>query len=294
MRQATIPALVETDWLEARLEDSDLRILDCTVWLRFDPEAGTRYSESGRPDWEQAHIPGSAFADLITDLSETDNPKFTYQMPTPEKFAETMSRLGVDDDSRVVLYDAANNMWAARVWWMLRAFGFDNAGVLNGGWKKWVSEGRPVSTDPPDYPPAKFAPRPRPELIATKEEVLESIENGNRCILNALSPEDHVGKTVNKYGRLGRITSSVNVPAVGDSGIVDPETGLYRSPVKLRQRFSDVGATDREKVITYCGGGIAASSAAFALHLIGVDDVAVYDGSLSEWAKDPELPMERD
>lgn len=292
MTNPGVPALVETDWLHEHLEDPDLRILDCTVLLRFHAETGARQSESGRAEWEHSHIPGSAFADLIEDLSETDDPKFPLQMPTAEKFARSMSRLGVGDDSRVVLYDAVNNMWAARVWWMLRAFGFDNAGVLNGGWKKWVSENRPVSTAPPDRQPASFTPKPRPELIASKEEVLESIGQGSRCLINALSPEDHAGKTVKKYGRVGHIPSSVNVPATGDAGIVDPETSTYQ-PIDVLQRwFSDVGATDRERVITYCGGGIAASSAAFALHLIGIDNVAVYDGSLSEWGKDPDLPME--
>jgi thiosulfate/3-mercaptopyruvate sulfurtransferase len=294
MTHETIPALVETDWLAEHLDDPDLRVLECTVFLQFDPETGARKSESGRTAWAESHIPGSAFADLLSDLSETENPNFPLQMPATEKFAASMSRLGVGDDSRVVLYDRANNMWAARVWWMLRAFGFDNAGVLNGGWQKWVDEGRPVSADPPDHPPATFTPALRPELIAGKEEVLASINDGTRCILNALSPEDHAGMTPKKYGRAGRIPSSVNVPAVGDTGIVDPETGLYRSREELERRFEEVGATDRERVITYCGGGIAASSAAFALHLIGVDNVAVYDGSLSEWGSDPSLPMETD
>lgn len=290
----TVPALVETDWLHEHLDDPDLRILDCTVFLRFDPETGARNAESGRDEWAQSHIPGSAFADILTDLSETENPKFPMQMPSAEKFADSMSRLGVGDGTAVVLYDRAGNMWAARVWWMLRAFGFDNAGVLNGGWDKWVAENRPVTDEAPDVSPATFTPRPRPELIASKEEVRQSIEQGNRCILNALSPEDHAGKGPAKYGRAGRIPSSVNVPAMGDTGIVDPETGTYRSPDELRRRFADVGATNQDKVITYCGGGIAASSAAFALHLIGVDDVAVYDGSMSEWGNDPELPIERD
>lgn len=290
----TVPALVETRWLDEHLDDPDLRTLDCTVFLRFDPDTGARNAESGRAEWAQAHIPGSAFADLLNDLSETEDPSFPMQMPTAEKFAASMSALGVGDGTAVVLYDRAGNMWAARVWWMLRAFGFDNAGVLNGGWTKWVAENRPVSAEPPRVEPATFTPRPRPELIASKKEVLESINQSERCILNALSPEDHAGAGPPKYGRAGRIPSSVNVPAVGESGVVDPETGTYRSGEELQQRFGDVGATSRDKVITYCGGGIAASSAAFALHLIGVDNVAVYDGSMSEWGNDPELPIERD
>jgi thiosulfate/3-mercaptopyruvate sulfurtransferase len=287
----TVPSLVETEWLQSHLLDPNIRVLDCTVFLRFDPETGTRAAESGRGEWEASHIPGSVFADLLNDLSETENPQFSMQMPTAEKFAASMSSLGVGDDSAVVLYDAAGNMWAARVWWMLRAFGFDNAGVLNGGWSKWVSEDRPVSSENPDVTPATFTPHPRPGLIASKHDVLEKINSGDTCILNALSPEDHRGDGPPKYGRVGRIASSVNVPAMG--GAVDPDTNLYRSNDELQQRFGEVGATDREQVITYCGGGIAASSAAFALHLIGVDNVAVYDGSMTEWGNDPDMPMEQ-
>jgi thiosulfate/3-mercaptopyruvate sulfurtransferase len=285
-----VPSLVETSWLQDHLLEPDLRVLDCTVFLRFDPETGTRSAESGRGEWETSHIPGSRFADILNDLSETDNPQFPMQMPTPEKFAQSMSKLGVGDDSAVVLYDAAGNMWAARVWWMLRAFGFDNAGVLNGGWSKWVAEERPINSEPPEIEPATFTPNPRPELIASKQDVLEKINQGDTCILNALSPEDFRGEGPPKYGRVGRIPSSVNVPAMG--GAVDPETNLYRPPETLKDLFGDVGATERDRVITYCGGGIAASSAAFALHLIGVDNVAVYDGSMSEWGNDPDMPME--
>src|SRR5699024_7272768 len=148
-----VPALVETGWLHEHLDDPNLKILDCTVVLRFDPETGARSSDPGRPEWEESHIPGSVFADLLNDLSETENPRFPMQMPTAEKFARSMSQLGVGDDSAVVLYDRAGNMWAARVWWMLRTFGFDNAGVLNGGWQKWVDEGRPVTSESPDVEP---------------------------------------------------------------------------------------------------------------------------------------------
>jgi thiosulfate/3-mercaptopyruvate sulfurtransferase len=291
MSSIKVPALVETEWLEQHLLEPDLRVLDCTVFLRFDPETGARGAETGRAEWEQSHIPGAAFADLLGDLSETDNPKFPMQMPTPEKFAASMSALGVGDDSAVVLYDAAGNMWAARVWWMLRAFGFENAGVLNGGWNKWVAENRPATDQTQAMSPATFTPKPNPELIASKEEVLVSIQQGNTCLLNALSPEDFRGEGPPKYGRAGRIPGSVNVPAMG--AIVDPETATYRSTDELRSHFEQANATDQEKVITYCGGGIAASSAAFALHLIGINNVAVYDGSMSEWGNDPEMPMEQ-
>jgi len=285
-----VPSLVDPDWLEPRLDEPDLRVLDCTVHLEFDPETGARRTESGRPDWERSHVPGSAFADVPGDLSAAD-PSYPYERPSPDRFADAMEALGVGDDSRVVCYDSAGNAWAARVWWLLRAFGFDDAGVLDGGWDRWTAEGRPVSTEPPTDREVTFTPEPRPELFVEREAVLEAIEDEGCRLVNALRPEDHAGTGLVKYGRPGRIPGSVNVPAVGEEAIVDPEDDTYLPREALRERFAEAGATGSDRVITYCGGGIAASSAAFALHLLGVEDVAVYDGSLSEWGR-TDLPME--
>ncbi len=288
MSSTKIEPLVESGWLEDHLDDPDLRILDCTVKL------GPDGAVSGREDWEAAHIPGSAFADLIHDLSDPNNTRYSFPFPPAEQFAREMSKLGVGDGTHVVLYDAGPNMWAARLWWMLRAYGFDNAGVLGGGFARWTREDRPVSSEVRSFPAGNFEARPRPDLITTKDEVLASINSGDRCIINALSPEAHSGRRPPRHGRPGHITSSVNVPASGAGSILDPDSLTYLPLDQIRAKFKEAGALDQERVITYCGGGIAASSAAFALHLIGVDNVAVYDGSLSEWANDPSLPMEVD
>jgi len=206
--------LVETGWLETHLEDPDLRILDCSVFYVTDAN-GFRL-ESGRDAWTRGHIPGSAFADLMQDLSDRNTP-LPFMMPPATQFAEAMSRYGIGEGTRVVLYDASRdqwaNIWAARVWWMLRVCGFDQAAVLNGGWHKWTMEERPVSTDPSRYPPAHFVARPRPELMADKREVLARIGDSHGCLLNALTVEDHLGTAV-RYGRPGHIASSVSVPAV--------------------------------------------------------------------------------
>lgn len=288
----TVPSLVEPEWLEARLETPNVRVVDCTIHLSFDPETGARQSESARTDWERGHIPGSVYADLQADLS-ADDPDYPYQRPSSERFADAMESLGIGDDSRVVLYDAAENMWAARVWWLLRAFGFDRAGVLNGGWDRWTAEDRPVSTAPPTDREVTFTPEPRPELFVETEAVLDAIDEDSCSLVNALRPEDHAGTGLVKYGRPGRIPSSVNVPATGDEAIVTSGDNTFLSQDTLRERFADAGVTDSDRVITYCGGGIAASSAAFALHLLGIEDVAVYDGSLAEWGR-TDLPMETD
>lgn len=283
--------LVTTDELASRLEDPALSILECTVFLRPRADGKPGYDiVPGQEEWAAGHIPGSRFADIAGDLSDRAH-ALRFMMPSEEQFADAMGRYGVADESEVVVYDRAGNMWAARVWWMLRAFGFDNARVLDGGWSRWVAEGRPVSTDVPAVTRATFTPRPRPELIATKEDVLAAIESGQSCIVNALNGAQHRGE-VAPYGRPGHISGSVNVPAVGRDGLVNPETQLYLPTSDIRKRFEDLGATPGERLITYCGGGIAASSTAFAATMAGYGDVAVYDASLSEWAADESLPME--
>ena len=283
--------LATTGWLADHLGDANLRILECTVFLRPHEDGRPGYvALPGRDEWASRHIPGSVFADLPGDLSDRDQ-TLRFMMPPPEQFAEAMGRYGVGDDTPVVLYDRQGNMWAARVWWMLRAFGFDNARLLDGGWASWTAEGRPISTEANSPAPATFTATPRPGLIASKEDVLAAMEAGQSCIVNALNGAQHRGE-VAPYGRPGHITGSVNVPAMGSHGLVDPLTQIYQPIAEIRRRFEEAGAKPGERMITYCGGGIAASSAAFAATMAGFSDVALYDASLSEWAADPSLPME--
>lgn len=283
--------LVTTKWLAANIGRPNLRVLECTVFLRPRDDGRPGYHVvPGHDEWAAGHIPGAGFADLHNDLSDRTQ-ALRFMMPATEQFAAAMGRYGVGKDSEVVLYDRAGNMWAARIWWMLRAFGFDNARVLDGGWTRWTAEGRPVSTEVPPTPAAPFRADLRAGLIATKEDVLAAMKSGQACIVNALNPAQHRGD-VAPYGRPGRIAGSVNVPAMGSAGIVDPKTQLYFPVDEIRRRFEDAGANPGERLITYCGGGIAASSAAFAATMAGFTDVAVYDASLSEWAADDSLPME--
>jgi thiosulfate/3-mercaptopyruvate sulfurtransferase len=277
--------LVESDWLAENLDRSDLRILDCSVVMLLDAEGRYRF-EAGRAEWECGHIPGSVFADVIGELSDRDQ-ALPLMMPPPDLFAARMSSYGVSDDSRVVLYDRGNHAWAARVWWMLRAVGLD-AAVLNGGWVKWSREGRPTTTDTSSHASGSFSARFRPELVAGKPEVLGSMRAERVCLINALSPEEHRGVRSN-FARAGRIPGSENVFC---QSLIDPLTGGYLPIEQLRSRFATTQALTAEKVIVYCGAGIAASSDALALSLLGRENVAVYDGSLAEWTADPTLPME--
>ncbi|MEL7158485.1 MAG: rhodanese-like domain-containing protein, partial [Actinomycetota bacterium] len=154
-------SLVSSDWLAEHLDDPDLRVLECTVDLR--PGPGGFVAGSMRETWAEGHLPRSAYADLTNDLSDPDSP-LRFTMPSAAHFGAAMEALGVGDGTRVVLYDRRLTMWATRVFWMLKAFGFDACAVLDGGYRNWTAEGRPLSSDPaPSHPPATFTPAPRPE-----------------------------------------------------------------------------------------------------------------------------------
>jgi len=278
----SMDTLVSTEWLSEHLDDPDLVVLDCSVKIVQDETNGFM-PESGRANYEAGHIPSAGFADLMGDLSDGESP-LGFAVPTPEKFAAAMGALGVGDDSRVVLYDASNSAWAARVWWMLRWVGFDRAALLDGGLTAWTAEERPLSTEPAHRSAKALTSAPRPELIADRDEVLAAIDDDSVWIIDALPEESFRGEMV-MYARPGHITSASNIPIFS----LFDETGRYRSLDELAALHDG----DRmARAITYCGGGIAASSNAFVMTRLGYTDVAVYAASLQEWAADPANPME--
>lgn len=278
--------LVSTAWLETHLKDPDLRIFDVTVHLR-PATPGPYRIESGRADYEAGHIPGAAFLDLGADLSDTTSPLGFTRLPV-ERLAQALGAAGVGSGDRVVAYTTTTPMWATRLWWMLRAAGFENVAVLDGGFPAWKAEARPTEAGARTYPPAKLTLAERPEAWADKAAVLAAIGEGGVCTINALSPSVHAGTSETNYGRKGHIKGSVNVPY---AALLD-EAGRYRSDAELRALFDRVGAFDRARAICYCGGGISATMDALALTRLGHPAVAVYDGSMAEWTRDPGLPME--
>jgi thiosulfate/3-mercaptopyruvate sulfurtransferase len=283
--------LVGTTWLADHLTDPDLRVVDCTQYLVDYTETVAITNVSGREHYDQGHIPGAAYVDLLGELSDRSRTALYAPMPPGDQFAEVMGGIGVGEGTRAVLYDDFLGMYAARVWWMLRAFGFDAAAVLDGGWQAWTREGRPVSTEPATYPRATFVLQPRPQLIASKADVLAAIGDRSVCTINALLEPEYTGDPAfpHHYGRPGHIPGSVNVPF---ASVVD--TGgdtRFRPADELRRWFEAAGALDSGRVITYCGGGIAASQTALLLTLLGQDNVALYDGSMTEWGPDPTLPL---
>lgn len=289
IRYAHPEAIVDTEWLAGNLGDPALRVFDCTTYLLYETGTGRPYRvESGRGDYGQGHIPGSAFLDLQGELSDTSS-RFNFTMPAADDLAARFAAKGIGTDTRVVLYARKSMQWATRVWWMLRAIGFDNAAILDGGFDKWSAEGRPTETAETRYAAATLVAAPRAGLFIGKEEVKAAIGDGSACTINALAPDLHKGDNP-RYGRPGRVPGSVNVPV---SALVDAASMTLRTPEAVTEAFAAVGADPSKRILIYCGGGIAATLDAFLLHQLGYGDIAVYDASMSEWAKDETLPIER-
>ena len=280
-------ALISTDDLARRLGAPGVRVFDCTTYLRPRPEGGYAV-ESGRANYDKGHVPGAAFLDLPRDLSVADH-KLRFTLPPLDALTRAFAAQGIGHGTFVVLYSHASPNWATRIWWMLRAIGFDDAAILDGGLDKWAAEKRPLSTEPTVHPPATLTLRARPGLFVGKEEMLAAIGKADTLTVNALSHEQHKGTGGVVYGRAGRIAGSSCVPA---ASLFGPDKTL-KPIADLRAAFEGVGAAPDRRVLVYCGGGIAATLDAFVLTaLLGHRDVAVYDNSMQEWSNDPSLPME--
>lgn len=281
----TAPLLVDAAWLEQHRNDPQLRILDVTTFLDI-PDDGPATLTAGFEPYQREHIPGAAFADLLNELSDQDA-ALPITVLDPATFAARLGALGVGDETHVVVYDQGAMMWATRLWWNLRLEGFDRVSVLDGGLPAWQQAGYPTESGVETYPTAIFTPRRRPELLADKTTVLAAVEGENPAVVNLLDPDTYSG-AAKTYRRRGHIMRSSNVffgsLLNADGTLVPPET--------VRKQFSGTGVLEAPEPITYCGGGIAATLGAFQLARAGREDVAVYDGSMNEWASNTSLPME--
>jgi thiosulfate/3-mercaptopyruvate sulfurtransferase len=286
-REMSPATLIQTRELSARLDDPSLRVLDATAFLRREIDGGPYVVESGREAYNERHIPGALFADVPGDLSDPDAP-FRFTVPSAARFAHGVGALGVGESSRVVVYAQETPMWATRLWWLFRYFGFDNVSVLDGGLRAWSDAGLPVSSELTLVEPEEFHATLRPLLLASKADILQVVEGQPACLVNALPPKAFRGEGPGAYSRPGRIPGSVSHPA---SELLDESTGRFVERDALRQRLEGpLSVTDRP-IIAYCGGGISATVDVFALSLLGRDDVKLYDGSLTEWSADPTLPL---
>lgn len=286
----SLPSLVDVSVLAQHLQDPSLRAFDATVELVRPPEGGPYTVRSGRQSYEKGHIPGAAFADLAAELSDPDSP-FAFTLPTADRFAAAAGRLGIGAGTHVVTYAQDSPMWATRLWWQLRFFGFDAVSVLDGGLPAWRAAGLPLDTGPASYEPATFTAEPRSDWLATRADVeaVVAAADGATCLVNALTPPVFRGEGPSSYSRPGRIPGSVNAPW---TELIDPATNRFRPPDELQRALEAAGALGPRPVVAYCGGGISATVDLFALALLGRDQERLYDGSLTEWTRDEALPVE--
>ena len=277
--------LISTSQLADAINDpvAKLRLFDVTVTLV--PASNGYRAESGIDDFQQAHIPGAGFMDLAKDFSDTTS-GLGFTLPSAEHLEAAYRAAGIDDDSQVVFYSSSHMMWATRAWWMLNSCGHKNVAVLNGGFAKWKAEGRQVEADHRVPAPGNFSASLDQTYWTNKAQTVAAIDDGDVCTINALSPGVYSGEADMSYGRKGHIQNSKNV--FYDEVL---QEGCFKSAADLEALFNAKGVLDKPKVIAYCGGGISATIDALALKLIGHSDVAVYDGSMSEWVKDESLPL---
>ena len=242
----------------------------------------------GREDFEQGHIRGAQFVDMLRDVSDTSQ-SLRFMRQSPEDFAAAMRRFGVNSTTRVVTYSTAIVWWATRR--MVAAARVRPRQCRSAGWRlAEVAARGPSGRGWPGAgaPAGNFTVREVRNLMVGKDEVLRAIGDGAVCTSTRCCRSSTQAVGGNSFGRPGRIKGSVNLPA---AHLLDPDTNEFLPADELRKRFEAMGAMDRQ-VINYCGGGIAASADALALIMLGHKDVKLYDASLSEWANDPTLPME--
>ena len=282
-------AIVSCEWLNKNINNSDIRIYDCTTYLHYrDEDPSLPYIvESGREKYDLSHIPNSSFLDLQLQLSDQESP-YRFTLPKLEVLVESFRKLGVGDPFHIILYSRNGSQWSARLWWMLRSVGFDNVSILDGGFNEWERLGFITSNVNLSFPTSDLTFLPRTDIFVNKDIVKEAINDNSTKILNSLTSDIHSGNNP-RYGRRGRIPNSLNIPF---HELLVSETGKFRNIKELLKLFSDKKIDKHYKIINYCGGGIAASLEAFILYQLGFKNIMIYDNSLSEWAIDENLPIE--
>jgi thiosulfate/3-mercaptopyruvate sulfurtransferase len=277
-----VNALVTTDWLAGRLEDPGARVVDCRWSL--DP------SRSGRKAYAAGHLPGAVFLDIDTDLSapggRRGGPLGRHPWPSADQVARVMGTAGIGPGVRVVAYDDQAGAHAARLWYLLRAYGHDEVAVLDGGFVKWLADGYPTTTVVPSPSPVVFTPRPRAGFVVTKDDLARP--EAGRLVLDARAPDRYRGDAEPIDPRAGHVPGARNAPYTAN--LTSGPAPVFRSPDDLRAHYASLGA-DRAEPVVYCGSGITACHDLLALHLAGLPG-RLYAGSWSEWSADASLPVE--
>ncbi len=272
-------SLVSTQWLASELGASDLRIVDASAFL---PEHG----RDPALEYDACHIPGSVFMDLA-HLNDPAQPGLNM-LPGAERFASRMQSLGLGDGSRIVLYDDSPVKTAARAWFMLTMFGAANVALLDGGIAKWKAEGRPCAQGRETLRHRHFTVWSDDRQVRSKADVLRNLTEQTQLVVDARGPGRFTGDVPEVKPGLasGHIPGARNVYY---ASLFQPD-GTWKSPDAIRGVFEAAGVDLARPLITSCGSGVTANVLIFAAHLIGKTDVALYDGSWSEWGADPETP----
>ncbi|BBC74096.1 sulfurtransferase [Altererythrobacter sp. B11] len=271
--------LVSTEWLAGQIGAPDLAILDASAHL---PDAG----RDPAAEFAAAHIPGARYLDLAT-LKDGNSP-VPAALPTAAQLAERMAALGVRHDQRIVIYDDSEVKTSARAWFILRMHGARNVAILDGGLGKWRAEGRPLEAGMPSTAPVPFAPAAGPGAVRSKADILANLASAQEQVVDARGALRFRGEAPDFRPGVaeGHIPGSRNLPFGG----VLNEDGTFKDAAGIRAAFAQAGVDLDQPVVTTCGSGVTAAVLLFALHLIGKDDTALYDGSWSEWGADPDTP----
>lgn len=275
--------LVSTEWLAAHLDAPDVRVVDGSWYL---PQEG----RDPKAEYRAAHIPGAVFFD-IDDICDNDSP-YPHMLPSPEKFSSRVRRLGLGDGNRIVVYDGGGMAKsAARVWWMFKVFGHRDVVVLDGGMHKWRLEGRAIEDIAPMPRERHFTARVNSLIVRTIKDMRANVDSKAEQVVDARSAERFAGTAPEPRPgiRSGHIPCSLNVP---NGKLFDPETNAFRSPEELARLFAEAGVDLAKPITTSCGSGVTAANLFLALKILGAKDVALYDGSWSEWGAQADTPVE--
>lgn len=274
-------SLVTTEWLVKELGAFDLRVVDATKFLDED-------GRDAAAEYEAGHIPGAVFMDLA-GLVDSGSP-LPAMLPPAEKFASRMQSLGLGDGSRIVVYDNSPLKTAARAWWMLRLFGAHDVAILDGGMAKWQAEGRPLESGKPALRHRHFTVWRDDAHVRTLQQMKANIGSRDEQIVDARSAPRFSGDEADPRPGVkpGHIPNSKNVPYA----TLFNADGTWKQADQLRAAFEDAGIDLDRPMVTSCGSGVTAAVLSFGAHLLGKKDVALYDGSWSEWGADPSTPKE--